>query len=349
MLKDMKKKNLIICAAVLAAAVLVPLVFDLGLSNMSILISVLLYMYWSSSWNIMGGYTGLFSLGNGIYIGIGAYITGCLYVYAGISPFIGIVIAGLITGLVSVIIGYPTFRLQSIFYSLATCALLNVMKIVFMNFKSILGVKTGGSDGFKFASVDDPINMQFSSKLPYYYIILALLVIVILVSYYISHSKRGYYFRAISANAEAASSLGVNVLSLKMQAQFISAFFSALGGGFYCMFINYIDPSKMFGVDLSINIMIMCVVGGANTLWGPVIGAGLLYSLNRVVTMYAPASLNGLATLIFGVILMVCVYFLPGGLLPFIAEQREKNAMKRQKAKLQKAGAEAAKGGDGHE
>ena len=317
-------------------AVLAPLVLDLGLSNMSILISVLLYMYWASSWNIMGGYTGLFSLGNGIYIGVGAYITGCLYVYAGISPFLGIVIAGLITGLFSILIGYPTFRLQSIFYSLATCALLSVMKIIFMNFKSIGGIETGGSDGFKFPAVHDPVNMQFNSKLPYYYIILALLAVVILVSYYISHSRRGYYFRAISSNAEAAASLGVKVLSLKIQAQFISAFFSAIGGGFYCMFINYIDPSKMFGSDLSVNVMIMCVVGGANTLWGPVIGAGLLYTVNRVVTMYAPSSLNGLATLIFGVILMLCVYFLPGGLLPFLAGQREVRSAKRRREALRR-------------
>ncbi|MGI5970761.1 MAG: branched-chain amino acid ABC transporter permease [Oscillospiraceae bacterium] len=337
------KRNIIIIAAILIIAVLIPLVFDLGLSKMSILISVLLYMYWASSWNIMGGYTGLFSLGNGIYIGIGAYITGCLYYYLGITPYIGIIIAGLATALFSIIIGYPTFKLQSIFYSLATFALLNIMKIVFMNFKTILGVYTGGSDGFKFASVHEPAMMQFTSKLPYYYIILALLVIVVILSYLISHSKRGYYFRAISANATAASSLGVNVLSLKMQAQFISAFFSAIGGGFYCMFINYIDPSKMFGVDLSINIMIMCVIGGANTLWGPIIGSALLYTINRVVTMYAPSSLTSIATLLFGIILMIFVFFLPGGLLPYVNELKEKRSLARRKAALMQVSSD---GGD---
>lgn len=102
------------------------------------------------------------------------------------------------------------------------------------------------------------------------------------------------------------------------------------------MFISYVDPSKMFGVDLSINVMIMCVVGGANTLWGPVIGAGLLYTINRIVTMYAPSTLNGLATLIFGLILMICVFFLPGGLLAFVAEAKEKHAMARQKSVLEK-------------
>jgi branched-chain amino acid transport system permease protein len=331
-----EKKKIILFAIILLMAILLPVVFHVGLSNMSILISVLLYMYWASSWNIMGGYTGLFSLGNGIYIGIGAYITGVLFVYAHMTPYVGILIAGLLTGVFSLIIGYPTFRLQSIFYSLATFALLCVMKIVFTNFKTIFGINVGGSNGFKFSPGNHPVNMQFASKLPYYYIILGMLVVVLLVSYFISHSKRGFYFRAISANEGAASSLGVNVLSLKVQAQFISAFFSALGGGFYCMFISYVDPSKMFGVDLSINVMIMCVVGGANTLWGPVIGAGLLYTINRIVTMYAPSTLNGLATLIFGLILMICVFFLPGGLLAFVAEAKEKHAMARQKSVLEK-------------
>ncbi|MBP1736530.1 MAG: branched-chain amino acid transporter permease [Oscillospiraceae bacterium] len=342
----MKQKKWILPVIVLLAAILLPVVFHIGLSNMSILISVLLYMYWASSWNIMGGYTGLFSLGNGIYIGLGAYLTGCLFVYANLTPYAGMLVAALLTGVFSIIIGYPTFRLQSIFYSLATFALLGMMKIIFTNFQTIFGVNVGGSNGFKFSPGNDPLNMQFSSKMPYYYIVLGMLVAVLLVSHWITRSKRGFYFRAISANEGAAASLGVSVLSLKMQAQFISAFFSAMGGGFYCMFISYVDPSKMFGVELSINVMIMCVVGGANTLWGPVIGAGLIYTINRIVTMYAPSSLNGLATLISGLILMICVFFLPGGLIPFLADEREKRAMSRRKATLQK---QSGGGGGIHE
>ena len=319
-----KTRKLIILAVVLILMIVLPVVLKLKLSTMSILITVLLYMYWASAWNIMGGYTGLFSLGNGIYIGLGAYITACLFVYGGITPYIGIPIAGILTGLFSVALAFPTFRLQSVFYSLATSALVKVMQIIFMNFPNIFGLYLGGSEGFKIRAANDPANMQFASKYPYYYIILFMLVLVLLVSYYLSVTKIGFYFRAISANAEAASSLGVSVFNMKVRAQFISAFFTAMGGGFYCMFINYIAPNTLFGSSMSINVMMMAVVGGANTLWGPVLGAGLLYTVNRIITMYAPSSLNGIADLIFGVVLMLCVYFMPSGILHYIKAGREK-------------------------
>lgn len=334
MTKNQKIQGLIIIALLLCMIIIPPV---LGLSNSvwSILITVLLYMYYASSWNFMGGYTGLFSLGNGIYIGLGAYITACLYLYAGITPWIGILIAAVVTGLFSILLGYPTFKLQNIYYSFATFALLQVMLVIFKNFKTFFGLfKLGGAEGLKISStVNDAGNMQFLSKLPYYYIILFLLVVVMLVSYYISHTKRGYYFRAISANMDAASSLGVNVMNLKLQAQFLTAFFSAIGGGFYCMFLGYVDPSKMFGTDLSIFVMVYCVVGGANTLWGPILGAGLMYTINRVVTIYA-ASVSGLANIIFGVVLMLVIYFMPGGLLPWFQEMREQRAAAKRAAEL---------------
>lgn len=332
--KAQKTKSIILIVVLLALLILPPLL-NLSNSVWSILITVLLYMFYASSWNFMGGYTGLFSLGNGIYIGLGAYITACLYLYAGVTPWIGIPLAAVLTGLLSLAMGYPTFKLQSIYYSFATFALLQIMLVIFKNFKTFFGLfKLGGAEGLKLSSTsNDPGNMQFLSKVPYYYIILFLLVIVLLVSYYISHSKRGFYFRAISANMDAAASLGVSVMNMKLQAQFLTAFFSAIGGGFYCMFLGYIDPSKLFGTDLSINVMIFCVVGGANTLWGPVLGAGLMYTVNRIVTIYA-SDVPGLATIIFGVVLMLVIFFMPGGLIPWFKEQREKRAAARRAAEL---------------
>ena len=319
-----KKKKILILAVVLLLLIVLSLVLQLNLSTMSIVITVLLYMYWASSWNIMGGYTGLFSLGNGMYIGLGAYITASLFVYGGITPYIGIPVAGLLTGLFSVALAFPTFRLQSVFYSLATSALVRVLQIIFMNFPTIFGLYLGASEGFRVPVGNNPLNMQFASKYPYYLIVLFLLVVVLLVSYYLSVTKSGFYFRAISANAGAAASLGVNVFRMKVKAQFISAFFTAVGGGFYCMFINYIAPNTLFGTSMSINIMMMAVIGGANTLWGPVLGAGLMYSLSRIITLNAPSSLNGIADLIFGVILMLCVFFMPSGILHYLRAGVEK-------------------------
>ena len=174
-MKQQKKPiaKLIVGLVVLLALIVIPLVANISISNMSILVSVLLYMYWASAWNILGGYAGLFSLGNGIYIGIGAYVTACLYSYAGITPWIGIILSGIITGLFSIILSYPTFRLQSIYYSFATFALLNVMLTFFKNFSNLGSIDLGGAEGFRIsASGNDPANMVFTSKLPYYYIIL---------------------------------------------------------------------------------------------------------------------------------------------------------------------------------
>ena len=333
-MKKMNKTTSLILLAVIAVLLIaLPPILHLSVSAMSLLITVLLYMYYASAWNIMGGYTGLFSLGAGIYIGLGAYITGCLYKYAGVTPYVGVILAALVVAGFSMLLGYPTFKLQSLYYSLATFALLQVSLTIFKNNKTIFGVTTGAAEGFKLTAAN-------TSKYPYYYIMLGLLAVIIFVSWYISKNRDGFYFRAISANMDAASSLGVNVMGMKLKAQFISAFFLAVGGGFYCMFMNYIDPSKLFGNDLSINIMVMCVVGGANTLWGPVLGAGIMYTIKRVLEIYA-AKVSGLANVIFGLVLILVVLFMPGGLLPYLREAREHRAAARIKAELEKGGADA--------
>lgn len=302
----------------LLVAIFFPLVADLSLSDTSFLILMLLYMYWASAWNIMGGYTGLFSMGIGVFVGVGGYITACLFTYANISPWIGIIIAGLVTGVFAIIIGYPTFKIHGIFYSLASFAILSCMKLIFTNNQTLFGVYIGGSDGFKVSlSNVSAANMQFTSKLPFYYIILTLLIIIIFCSWLLSVTRRGYYFRAVSANAEAAGSLGINVTSLKIQAQFISAFFAAIGGGFYAMYMSYLDPSKLFGSDISVNVMLMVIVGGSNTLLGPIIGAAVMYYINQW-TVSNLSSYPGMANVIFGAVMMIVVFFIPHGVYPTI-------------------------------
>jgi len=323
MMAGISRSRFITGGIILILAIVLPAILDLGFM-MTALVQVVLYMYWASAWNIMGGYAGLFSLGNGLYIGIGAYVMGILYVSFGVSPWIGMIIGGLAAGVLSVIIGYPTFRIKGLYYSLATFALLQAIKLIFTTRKTIFGLPMGGSDGFKMIRIDAPAQMQFANNLWYYYLALALLVIVLLVSWGISKSKIGYYFRAINVNGDAASSLGVNVIKLKMQAQFLSAFFTAIGGGVFTMLLRFIDPNSVFGVDMSVNIMIMVVVGGSGTLWGPVIGAGLLRLANQYfVTMFG-AKLVGIPTVFFGVTLMVVVFFIPGGLMGLRQKLKDK-------------------------
>jgi branched-chain amino acid transport system permease protein len=338
----MNMKKTISLVVLFVLAVVLPAVINMGFL-MTSLVQMVLYMYWACAWNIMGGYAGLFSLGNGIYIGVGAYTTGILYVSYGVSPWIGIIIGGIIAGLLSLIIGYPTFRIKGLYYSLATFALLAVMKVIFQNTKIMFGIPMGGSDGYKIPRLNVPAEMQFANNLAYYYIALALLVIILFVSYFISKSRTGYYFRAINANDMAASSLGVNVIALKLKAQFITALFTGIGGGVFTMLLRYIDPGSVFGVDMSINIMIMAVTGGSGTLWGPVLGAGLLRVMNQIFVSVLGSRFVGIPTVVFGVMLMLVVCFIPGGILGYAQTLKEKRAVKIHKATL---ATEAAEGGE---
>ena len=323
--------------AVMALLIAIPAIFDLGYLLQSAIV-VFLYMYWACCWNIMGGYAGLFSLGNGIYLGIGGYTSAVLWVNCGVSPWIGMLIGGLVAGIISMIMGYPTFKLKGIYYSLATFALLSVVKIIFTSNKYIFGVQTFGSDGYKIPVEVGIANMQFKDKIWYYYIVLALVVVVMVVSALISKSQMGYYFRAIKANQGSAASLGVNVVKLKLQAQFITAFLTGVGGAVYAQIMQYLGPSTLFGTDLSITILILAIVGGSGTLWGPVVGAAILMPLNQFFRT-ALSEYSGLATIIYGLTLAVVMFFAPGGILGVANSWYNK----RKAAKIQSAGSGAEK------
>lgn len=302
-------------------------------------IIILLQAYYAASWNILGGFTGHFSLGNGAYIAIGGYVTGLLCTVNNITPWIGMVIAGLIAGLVSLVISYPCFKLRGSYYTLSTMAFLHVLCIIVISQPLIFGYNTGGSQGLNIPWHGGFSEMQFVSKIPYYYIILALLVILMLVSTYIKNSKTGYYFASICTNQEAASSLGVSVLGYKLRAQFISAFFSALGGGFYCMFFLYLDPNRLLGFSFSIEIMLLAVIGGMGQVWGPIAGAFIMVPVSEYLRGAVTTKLSGLPSVIYGVVLMLVIFFLPTGLLdPIIMWVKKLWRMVIRKIKKSKVG-----------
>ena len=312
----MKPKKLIPGLALLLIALALPVVLTSGYLIQTF-IMVLLYAYWASSWNIIGGYGGQFSLGHAVYIGVGAYTSTVLFMYNNISPWIGMLVGGLIAGILSLIIGYPTFRLKGSYFTLSTVALLYVIRIIFTSEDTILGYNTMGAMGLKVPWMGNFMDMQFMDKTPYYYIILGMLLIVVFISYKINKSKTGYYLAAINTNQDAANSLGVNVTYYKMKAQFISAFLTAVGGTFYAQLILFVDPSRLLGYDLSVEIVILAIIGGRGTLWGPVIGAILLVPINELLRSYLGAQLAGISIVIYGVIMMLIVYFMPEGLGKF--------------------------------
>ena len=285
---------------------------------MQLAVMCLLYMVWTSSFNIVSGFIGWFSLGHSVYIGLGAYTSAILFTYMGITPWIGMLAGGLIAGIIAVLVGYPTFRLKGSYYTLSTVALVNVFRIIFLNEDAILGFQTNGAMGIKMPWEGTIATMQHLDKTFYFYIVLALLVVVLLVSNYINSSKTGYYFAAIKTNQGAAATLGVDVTAYKLRAQFLSAFFAAVSGAIYGQMLQFIEPAGFFSNDLSTQIAVMAIVGGVGTLWGPVIGALILYPVSEMIRSSIGSSLPGLSLVIYGIVLMLVIYFMPQGIIGYL-------------------------------
>jgi len=281
-------------------------------------INMLMFAYLASAWNIIGGYAGQMALGNVVYFGIGAYTSSVLFMYEGVSPWIGMIVGALIAGGLSLLLGSLTFRLSGSYYSLSTVALLHVIRLIFISNPSMFGYKTNGALGLYLPwGGDSFINIAFTDKYGYYYIIFAFLVGVLFISHKIKNSKMGYYLAAINTNQEAAASLGVPVMGMKLKAGFISAALTAIGGTYYVQMLQVVDPSRVFGYDFSVQILFYAIIGGRGTLFGPVLAAFLMAPLNDFLRGWFGSSVAGLYLVIYGLILMVIIYYLPNGIWPF--------------------------------
>ena len=302
----------------LAVMILIPLLPRDIVSNYAIhiLVIVLLYSYWSCAWNLLSGFCGQLSQGHAAYVGLGAYTAVILYTYHDLTPWVGMLAAGLVAGLFSLIIGLPCFRLKGSYFTLSTVALLYVLRLYFTTATHLFGYETFAAQGMKIAWTGESfLNLQFRGKEPYYYIILAMFVVCFLLCVVIKNSKTGYYLSAIQTNQDAAASLGVNVHGTKLKIAFISAFLTGVGGGFYAFFLSAIDPLSVFSYDLSIRIMLYGVIGGRGTLLGPVLGSFVLTPINEILRAELGSSMVGLPFVIYGLLTMLIVMFLPKGLV----------------------------------
>lgn len=311
-------KNKKIAAVV---GVLVVLMLPVLISSRYILQSIImvaLYAYWACCWNIVSGFGGSLSLGHAVYIGIGAYVTTILF-KMGLTPWLGMLIGGLLAGLLSLVIGYPCFRLKGSYFTLSTIALLHIVRLLVTSNDYVFGFQVNGAQGLQVPWKGGGFwDMQFIDKRWYLYIILGFLALILFISHWISQSKMGYYLAAINTNQEAANSLGVNVMAVKLKSIFISAFFTAIGGAFYAQLILFLDPQRILGYELSSEIMFFAVIGGVGTVWGPMIGAILLVPVNEITRIFFGTRLTGLAPLLYGVVFMLVVYFMPEGVYKYL-------------------------------
>jgi len=301
-------------------ALLVLAVAPLFIENDFILDGFTLVFIWGAfagAWNIIGGYTGMVSLGHNAFFGIGAYTSTLLMLYFGLTPWLGMFVGGALACVVGILLGIVCFRLRSHYFALATLAFGQVTSIIAMNWRSL----TNGAEGLAMPIKPSIYYMAFQSKLSYMYIGLALLIIVLAVSYAIEHSKLGYYLLAFKENEEAARSLGVKTGKVRLIAMAISSFLAAVMGTFYAQYLVYIDPSAVVRIQISVQVALFAIVGGLGTVLGPAIGALIFIPITIALRAVLGTAMPGLHMIIYGVILILVLLYMPKGIYGTLAEK----------------------------
>ncbi len=281
-----------------------------------VLVGVLFFAYMASAWNIVCGYTGQLSLGHAALSGIGGYLSTLLFINAGLSPWIGMLLGAACATLVGVVIGWPSFRLRGPYFALTTIAFAEILRIWTENTEEIWGLELRGAQGISVPYRGDSAWLfQFDGKVPYYYIIIALLALVMLATWWMERSRMGFYLKAIRGDQDAAEALGINSTRYLLMAMALSSFFTAIGGSFYAQYFRYINPERNMGLDLSIEMALMGIVGGQGTVLGPVLGAFLLTPAGEISRATLGGRFPGLHLVIYGLVLVLAMLFLPKGLI----------------------------------
>ena len=272
---------------------------------------VLLYAIAASAWNIVGGYAGQVSVGHVVFFGCGAYAAMGSYAKFGLSPLFGIPGGIVLAVALAAIIGVPTLRLSGHYFSMATIAVAETMRLIVTN-TDWLGAAVGLSGPTVPRNIFD---LSFLSSLPYYYLFLAILVITLLITWWMTNSRMGFYLRAIKDSERAARSLGAPASRTKLYAYMLSAALTSVAGALYAMMFGFVDPESGFGILISVKILIMAALGGAGLLFGPLVGAAILVPLEEISTSWLGGKGAGLTFVLYGAIIVVIARFQPGGLL----------------------------------
>jgi branched-chain amino acid transport system permease protein len=292
-----------------AALLLYPLILP-GAFYRDIGVTFLLAAISASAWNIVGGYAGQVSVGHSMFFGMGAYAPLLLYTLWGWPPMAGIPVGIALAIGLSLVVGLPTFRLTGHYFSMATIAVAELIRI-FTGTWNFVGAAIGLQGP---ATARGWWDLIFRGELPYYYLFLAVLAILLAITSVIEHRRFGFYLRAIKASERAARSLGVPVRRTKMKALALSAAFTSIAGSLYVIKTGFIDPDSGFGILISVQMVIVAALGGAGTLFGPLLGALILIPLQSATNTWFGGGGSGLTYILYGGIIVLIARFEPGGL-----------------------------------
>ena len=295
--------------ALLAACALL-VVVQLPQSIQDVIILTYLWAGLAIAWNIAGGYAGLISFGHAAFFGIGAYTSTILGVQAGITPWLGIWIGGLLAAGAAALLALICARLRGPFFILSTLAAAEVVRIGALNWATL----TGGPEGLAILPVADPLNMVFASKTSYAALMFGYLVAVYLAAKFIEGSRYGYRLFAVRDDEDAASAAGINPLTMRASAMAVSAFITGIGGSLFAQYFLYLDPTHVISPELSFQFALLPALGGLGSAIGPVLGSFAITPLSELLRSYLGDVAHGLHLAIYGGIVILVMLYFPGGI-----------------------------------
>ncbi len=276
---------------------------------LSIAIVLLNYAALATSWNFMGGFTGYISLGHASYFGLGAYGTALLVNEASLPSFAALAASAVLVAVLSVPIGFAALRVRGASFVIVSIALVLILLLVFQSWSSV----TGGSNGLNVAR-PWPDILRPQHHLRFYFLYLALLALALLCWWVIDRSRFGMGLKAIREDEDKAQALGVPTFAYKLIAFVVSSFFTAATGGMYALWFGDLDPVFQFSILVGAYMVLMSLLGGVRSLFGPVLGAFIIgFVLEFFKVSFGDSELHLAAT---GLVLALVVLFMPDGIIP---------------------------------
>ena len=275
---------------------------------------VLIMILWTScagiAWNVIGGFTGQFSLGHAVFLGFGAYSSAVMQAKIGGDPLSGMLLGVLVSAVFSFLFFYPCFELRGPYFTLVTLAMGVAIRNLFINWDYI-----GKMEGilYPFKGAASWRWFQFTDKTPYFYVILLMFLLYLYISYRISRSRLGYALKTVKENENTALAVGINTAKYKAVAVVISACLMSMVGSFYSHYVRFVDPDIMITFR-SVEIVLPCIIGGLGTVSGPVIGAVVINPITESLRTSLGGKLAGLHYVIISLVMILMIELKPAGL-----------------------------------
>jgi len=285
-------------------------------------VRALIFIALGQAWNIVAGIGGQLSLGHGVFLGLGCYVTGILFNDAGVPPWIGVWAGVLVSLAVALVMGSMTLRMRGVFFALATVAVSLAFDQLARHYVDL----TGGDNGLALKFLGNSLwALQSRSPAPFVYAGLAFVIAYYWITRVILASGFGLEMRAVRDDEIAAAAAGVHVFRTKLLGFLVSAAMTALAGGLYMQFYQAIDPESAFGLGQAIQLQLPALIGGLGTAWGPIVGGSLMIVLAEATNWGATKlGLIGVDILVYGLVLLLVVLWAPQGIVGMLPRRRQR-------------------------